>query len=92
MFSVGFRDVWFVFFCFFGNLFIFCFDLDDEDVCYILVSGFVFLRFFVFVILNFKLFQMRNEYLVSDFILQKFKFFMILVLLYFGIFMNLYDY
>ena len=55
------------------NLSIFCFDSDDEDVCYTSVSGFVFLRFFAPAILNPKLFQMRNEHPVSDFTLQKFE-------------------
>lgn len=53
--------------CLTDNLSIFCFDLDDEDVCYTSVSGFVFLRFFAPAILNPKLFQMRNEHPVSDF-------------------------
>ena len=72
-------------FCLTNNLSIFCFDSDDEDVCYTSVSGFVFLRFFAPAILNPKLFQMRNEHPVSsDFALQKFQSFMI-ASFYFGL-------
>ena len=56
--------IWLILTC----IFYIFFNLDDDDVCYTSVSGFVFLRFFAPAILNPKLFQMRNEHPVSKMI------------------------
>jgi len=81
--------MYYISFC--DKLSIFCFNSDDEDVCYTSVSGFVFLRFFAPAILNPKLFQMRNEHPVSDFTLQKFEF-LLIISFYFDIAINNYYY